>query len=333
MTALPRFVAAGEALTDLLTTGPGAWTSQTGGSTWNVARVVARLGVDSAFAGAVSRDVFGDELAAANGAAGLDGRFLQQVDRPPLLAVVHERHPPRYFFIGTDSADLHFDPRRLPAGWQEHAAWVHFGGISLARAPLAGTLVALARELKRHGTKISYDPNFRALMDEGYDATLREMVALADVVKVSDEDLRGLFRHDDQDAAFAALRALNPAATYLYTRGGDGAHLIRPDGVWRAAAPRVDVVDTVGAGDASIGALLYSLMTWPERTGGSHLRFAVAAGTCACRVAGAQPPALDAVLALADAIAVRREEALDFPASCQQYLGTIHADDKPRTAQ
>jgi len=309
MTALPRFVAAGEALTDLLATSPGTWTSQPDGSTWNVARVVARLGIASAFAGAVSRDVFGLELATANAAADLDGRFLQQVDRPPLLAVVHERHPPRYFFIGTDSADLHFDPRLLPAGWQEQAAWVHFGGISLARAPLAGTLVALARELKRHGTKISYDPNYRALMDEGYDATLREMVALADVVKVSDEDLRGLFRHDDLDAAFAALRALNPAATYLYTQGGDGAHLIRPDGVWHAAAPSVDVVDTVGAGDASIGALLYSLMTWPERDGASHLRVAVAAGTAACRVAGAQPPALDAVLALADAIAVQREEA------------------------
>jgi fructokinase len=309
MTGLPRFVAAGEALTDLLTTGPGTWESRTGGSTWNVARVVARLGIPSAFAGAVSRDVFGNELAAANAAAGLDDRFLQQVDHPPLLAVVHELHPPRYFFVGTDSADLHFDPRRLPAGWQDGAAWVHFGGISLARAPLADTLVGLAQDLKRHGAKISYDPNFRALMDEGYDATLRAMTAVADVVKVSDEDLRGLFRHDDVDAAFAALRALNPAATYLYTRGGDGAHLVRPDGVWRAAAPRVAVVDTVGAGDASIGALLYSLMTWPERAGGSHLRFAVAAGTCACRLAGAQPPALDAVLALADVIAVQREEA------------------------
>jgi fructokinase len=309
MNALPRFVAAGEALTDLLTTGPGTWTSQTGGSTWNVARVVARLGIPSAFAGAVSRDVFGAELAAANGAAGLDDRFLQQVDRPPLLAVVHERHPPRYFFVGADSAGLHFDPDRLPVGWQESAAWVHFGGISLARAPLAGTLVALARDLKLRGTKLSYDPNFRALMDEGYDATLRTMVGLADVVKVSDEDLRGLFRHADTGAAFAALRAMNPAATYLFTRGGDGAHLVRPDGTWHAAAPRVDVVDTVGAGDASIGALLYSLMTWPERAGGSHLRVAVAAGTAACKVAGAQPPALADVLALADAIAVQRKEA------------------------
>jgi fructokinase len=298
MSSLPRFVAAGEALTDLLATGPGTWTSQVGGSTWNVGRVLARLGIPSAFAGAVSRDVFGAELAAANAAAGLDGRFLQQLDRPPLLAVVHQTRPPRYFFIGTDSADLHFEAGLLPAGWQGAAEWVHFGGISLARAPLAGKLLALARELKDNGVKISYDPNFRALMDEHYDPTLRAMAALADVIKVSDEDLCGLFRHDDADRAFATLRAMNPGATYLYTRGEHGARLFRDGAAWEAPAPSIDVIDTVGAGDASIGALLYSLMTWPAHDGGEHLRFAVAAGAAACLSAGANPPALAQVLAL-----------------------------------
>ena len=60
----PAFVSAGEALTDMLRTGADEWSSQVGGSTWNVARVMARLGVPSAFAGAVSLDVFGDALAA-----------------------------------------------------------------------------------------------------------------------------------------------------------------------------------------------------------------------------------------------------------------------------
>jgi hypothetical protein len=83
MNVLPRFVSAGEALTDLLTTGPATWSAHVGGSTWNVARVMARLGLGSGFAGAVSRDVFGAELVAANTAAQLDPRFLQQVD--PLL--------------------------------------------------------------------------------------------------------------------------------------------------------------------------------------------------------------------------------------------------------
>lgn len=292
MTALPSFVAAGEALTDLLTEGGDRWSSHTGGSTWNVARAMARLGVPSAFAGAVSTDIFGEALRTANNAAGLDARFMQQVAHAPLLAVVHSRTPPQYFFIGDDSADLHFDASLLPQGWQDSVARVHFGGISLAREPLAGKLIALARELKERGVAISYDPNFRAIMDQRYDATLQSMTALADVIKVSDEDLLGLFRCEDADAAFARLRAMNPDATYLYTLGAAGARLIRGDSEWRASPPPIDVVDTVGAGDASMAGLIYSLMARPDAGGGEHLRFAVAAGAAACAAAGAAPPSL-----------------------------------------
>jgi fructokinase len=297
---LPTFVAAGEALTDMIRIGQDNWRSLVGGSTWNVGRVVARLGIPSAFAGAVSRDVFGNALAGANREAGLDMRFLQQVDKSPLLAIVHELSPPRYFFVGDDSADLHFDAAQLPAGWQAQARWVHFGGISLARHPLSGKLVALAEELKAQGVSISYDPNFRALMDERYDPVLRRMAALADVIKVSDEDLCGLYRCTDPEPAFNALRTLNPQATYLYTRGADGASLHRPDGVWRQRAPRITVVDTVGAGDASIGGLLYSFMRMPDATPQQRLRFAVASGAAACLAPGASPPALALVQALFD---------------------------------
>ena len=298
MSALPAFVSAGEALTDLLRTGDAAWRSQVGGSTWNVARVVARLGLPSAFAGAVSRDTFGAALAAASEVAELDGRFLQQVDRSPLLAIVHELEPPRYFFVGDDSADLHFDPALLPAGWQQAVRRVHFGGISLAREPLAGRLLAMAAELKERGVPVSYDPNFRALMDERYDATLARMTRLADVIKVSDEDLRGLFRTGDADGAFARLRDMNPDALFLYTRGAQGASLYHGPRHWRAAPPPIDVVDTVGAGDASMGALLYSLAAHPGEDGGVHLRVAVAAGAAACTHAGAAPPARAQVRAL-----------------------------------
>lgn len=301
----PAFVSAGEALTDMLRTGSDQWSSQVGGSTWNVARVMAKLGVPSAFAGAVSLDVFGDALAGANDAAGLDRRFLQRYARSPLLAIVHELHPPTYYFIGDDSADLHFDAAQLPAGWMQGAQWVHFGGISLAREPLAGKLVALAEELKAAGVKISYDPNFRVMMDERYDATLARMTALADVVKVSDEDLAGLFRHDDIDASFALLRSWNPQASFLYTRGAAGAALYRGQQVWQAAPPQIEVVDSVGAGDASIGGLLYSLMYRPGVDGGEHLRFAVAAGAGACLAAGGSPPSVELVESLAERTVVR----------------------------
>ncbi|HEX8611587.1 MAG TPA: carbohydrate kinase [Telluria sp.] len=295
----PMFVAAGEALTDMIAEpGQQHWRSQVGGSTWNVARVMARLGVPSAFAGAVSCDVFGDQLWDASVAAGLDVRFVQREARSPLLAIVWQTDPPSYFFVGDDSADLHFNAARLPDGWRAHCKWVHFGGISLAREPLAGKLLELAASLKAGGVKISYDPNFRALMDQRYDATLQRMTALADVIKVSDEDLAGLFRTSDLETAFATLRGWNPGATCLYTRGAQGASLHIGADSWHAAPPRITVVDSVGAGDASIGALAWSFLHEPQRAPLDHLRFAVAAGAAACQSAGAAPPSLAAIAAL-----------------------------------
>ncbi|AVR97778.1 carbohydrate kinase family protein [Pseudoduganella armeniaca] len=298
--AYPEFVAAGEALTDLIVADPTQqrWLSVTGGSTWNVARTMARLGLPSAFAGAISRDVFGDALWRATEAAGLDTRFTQRLDKAPLLAVVHRLDPPAYFFVGDDSADLHFDAARLPPGWQAHCRWLHFGGISLAREPLAGKLLALARQAKEAGIGISYDPNYRQLMDERYDATLQAMTALADVVKVSEEDLVGLFRHADTAAAFERLRSFNPAARYLYTRGAAGASLHVGDESWHMPAPVVAVADTVGAGDASIAAFVHSLLREPGRTPLQHLQCAVAAGAAACLGAGATPPTLEQIAQL-----------------------------------
>ena len=179
-----------------------------------------------------------------------------------------------------------------------HCKWVHFGGISLAREPLAGKLVALAEQLKQQGVRISFDPNYRLLMDERYDATLARMTALADVIKVSEEDLAGLFRSDDIEAGFATLRAWNPGATYLYTKGADGAELHIGDDRWQLPAPRIEVVDSVGAGDASIAALAYSMLHHPHYGPLQHLRFAVAAGAAACLAAGAAPPSLAAIEAL-----------------------------------
>jgi len=293
----PVFVAAGEALTDMIVADANAtrWISQVGGSTWNVARAMARLGTPTGFAGAVSRDVFGDQLWQASEAAGLDLRLLQRFDKSPLLAIVHRIDPPSYFFVGDDSADLHFDAAALPEGWRAPLRWAHFGGISLAREPLAGNLVALAESLKAQGVRISYDPNFRALMDERYDPTLRRMTLLADVIKVSEEDLVGLLRTQDADAAFATLRAWNPEASYLYTKGAQGASLHTPDGSWTMPAPRIEPVDTVGAGDASMAALAWSMLHRQDAGGLDHLRFAVAAGAAACLAAGATPPSLDAI--------------------------------------
>lgn len=294
----PRFVSLGEALTDFIRTGADTWLSRPGGSDWNVARVVATLGIPSAFAGAVSADRFGDELARLGGEAGLDPRFLQRVGKAPLLAMVHETSPPQYFFVGSDSADLAFQPSLLPDGWMARAEWLHFGCISLAREPLAGKLLRTLDAAKAAGRKISFDPNYRNIMTAAFDSTLRRVAERADVIKVSDEDLRGLFRTADVAEGFARLRELNPAAPILLTRGAEGAEMHVGADVLRQAPPRIDVVDTVGAGDASAGGLLYSFMTRPAADARSHLKFAVAAGTAACLSAGAGPPTLATVESL-----------------------------------
>lgn len=296
-TEFPLFVSAGDILTDLVRTGASQWLSRPGGAGWNVARAVARLGLPSACAGSLGIDNFSDELWAASVAAGLDMRFMQRVERPPLLAIVHQTHPPAYFFMGENGADLAFDPSRLPQGWMNHARWAHFGCISLVRQPLGDTLATLAAQLREHGVKISFDPNYRNLMAHGYEPTLRKMAALADLIKVSDEDLNLLFKTSEAEA-LAELRAMNPKATVLVTRGSATATLIEGHTIIEAQPPRVEVADTVGAGDASIGGLLFSLMTAPQRTGQEHLAFALAAGAAACRHAGAHSPSLDEVVAL-----------------------------------
>ncbi|MGS0743944.1 carbohydrate kinase family protein [Glaciimonas sp. GG7] len=306
----PLFISAGEALTDMIRTDGDLWVSKTGGGIWNVARAMASLGASTGFAGAISEDWFGDALFAASREAGLDLRFLQRAARPPLLAIVFETAPPQYNFIGDNAADLAFDPALLPAGWQKAAKWAHFGGISLTRAPLAEKLIALAEELKEAGVQISYDPNFRNVMTPEYDPVLKRMAQLADVIKVSDEDLCGLFRTDDQHAALATLRGFNPAAAILLTLGEQGAAMLVGDREWHVKPPVLEIVDTVGAGDAGIAGLIYALMQESQQTSPTlseidwlhHLRFSVACGSAACLNVGAKPPQLAQVMALINSI-------------------------------
>lgn len=288
---LPRLVVFGEALTDLLREPGGErWLARPGGSPWNVARVAARLGVPTGFAGAVSRDLFGDALRRRSAEAGLDLRFLQQVARSPLLAFVTETAPPAYFFVGDDSADLHFDPGALPAGWLEAAEAVHFGSISLAREPLAGRLLALAARCRSAGRHLTFDPNHRSAMGAEYAATLERMVRLAHTVQCSNEDLTHLFPGLGVADALDRLRCWNPTGHLLYTRGADGLELHGPDGARRQPAFRVAVVDTVGAGDACMGGWVASRLLRPDAAPADHLAFAAATAAVACRHAGAYAP-------------------------------------------
>jgi len=293
-----RLVVFGEALTDFIREDAHRWRAVAGGSPWNVARTAARLGLPTGHAGAVSRDLFGDELLRLGREAGLDPRFTQQANRSPLLAMVWSKDPPSYFFVGDDSADLHLDLDALPAGWLEAAEIVHFGSISLARPPLAGRLVALAERVHAAGRRVSYDPNYRTLMQEGYRPTLERMARIADLIKVSDEDLAGLFPGLPPAAALQELRALAPRAAILLTHGPAGMRLLTPGReVFQPAFP-VRVVDTVGAGDASMGGWIASLLLAPAAAPEAQVAFAAATAAVVCERSGAYAPTLDEVQAM-----------------------------------
>ena len=298
---LPRFVSFGEALTDLLPLPgtPSHWRSACGGAPWNVAMAMSALGTLSAFGGAVSNDVFGRAIWRASADAHLDMRFIQQVSFAPLLAVLESVHPPRYAFIGENSADLHFRPAGLPKGWLSAVRWAYFGGLSLAREPLATRLLDLALRVKSAGKKICYDPNFRLSMDSNYDETLQRMCKLADVIKVSEEDLQGLFRAADPRVGLGQIAVWNPKAWMLLTRGAGPATLYRGLQSWSAQPPKVKVDDTIGAGDAAMAGLVHSLMSEPEAAPERHLAWAVAAGAGACTAPGASPPSEALVATLA----------------------------------
>lgn len=287
----PRYVVFGEALTDMIRQDDGTWHSHPGGSCWNVARVGARLGLHTGYAGAVSNDAFGDEIAAAGAQAGLDERFLQRADAPPFIAMVTSRHPPRYVFLGENSADLQFQPAGLPEGWLADAEVIHLGSLSLVRQPLAQRLVEQAVLARRAGRRIAFDPNFRNEMrDPSYQATFRQVASIASYIKVSDEDLEGLFPGHSADEALAALRALAPGAEILLTRGAEGLCLISAGRVLDAPACRVRVADTVGCGDASMAGWISGMLLYPDMPAPRQLARIAAVAAVAAMHAGPYAP-------------------------------------------
>lgn len=292
-----ELVVFGEALTDFIPQAGGRWSALPGGACWNVARVGARLGTAAAYAGCISNDVFGQELRTLTQAAGLDMRYLQQAAKPPLLAIVTSTSPPNYAFVGDDSADLYFDPAKLPEGWMDHARILHFGCISLTREPLASRLLAIAAEGARQGKRIAFDPNWRKPMDHpDYRVLMHKLLALSHYVKVSDEDLEKMFPRDPQ--ALATLKSLAPQAQILLTRGAGGMSWIDGEQVVEQPAYPVAVADTVGCGDAAMGGWLASLLRQPGAPRQMHLQCAAAAAALSAARTGAYAATWDEVQAL-----------------------------------
>jgi fructokinase len=291
-------VTCGEALVDFVALpssepragGGRAFLELLGGSPYNVARGVGRLGSPAGFAGAISTDFFGDELVAGLADCGVTLDRVQRLDRPTTLSFVRlDGGGPSYAFYSAESADRHFsaDPDVLLAG----LGALHVGSNSLVLEPAATAFERLAAAAAARGALVSLDPNVRPRLvadRRSYLERLDRLVRIAGIVKLSDEDLD--FIEPGAAPGGAAERLLGAgAALVVVTSGAGGARAWTASGTASVVAPEVDVVDTIGAGDGFTAGLLARL--------DEHGRLSRAA------IAALSPGDLDALLRFAAAVA------------------------------
>lgn len=301
MTPKPILVA-GYALIDLVHRPTGAQAA-TGGSPFNVALALARLGAPVRFLGAFGRDAHGLALRRALANAGADLSLAIDSDKP--TPVVHvepdETGSPRYRFALAGSA---FEtPLVWPDGAAAPAIHLHAGSTTaLDDINGPGMLEALGRARGRMST--SFDPNLRPALLGPRDEVARrveERVRLADIVKASEEDLAWLHPGRTPDSIAEEWARTGPRLVVL-TRGADGASAWAGGARLDTAGLPVKVLDTVGAGDTFMAALLHGMMgdgalgssatPIPQPALRTWLDLANSAAALVCTRAGCDPPTL-----------------------------------------
>jgi fructokinase len=255
---------AGECLIDMLprttTDGSAAYQPFVGGSVFNTSNAIGRLGQRVGFFSGISTDFFGEMLMDTLRASSVDTRFAARADRPTTLAFVRlVDGQASYLFYDENSAGRMLTERDIPKITDEIDT-LFFGCISLAVEPCAATYETLM--MREGGSRITMiDPNIRAgfIQDETtYRARLSRMIEAADIVKVSDEDLIWLMGNGDLAEKAEAMRATGPSVVFV-TEGARGVTAYSAHGAQFVPAVKVDVVDTVGAGDTFGGGLLTGL--------------------------------------------------------------------------
>jgi len=302
-------VVCGEALIDLVpaaagtTAGTGAFQAHPGGSPANVAVGLGRLGVDVSLLARVAADAFGRRLREhlAASMVGLD--LIAESADPTTLAVVSgAADAAEYDFYIEGCADGGWSVGGLPADLPAGAALHVSGSLALPVESMAATFEALLlRERPRR--VIAFDPNVRPLLIRDPDAIrarLTGWLGLADIVKVSSEDLGWVAPGRPVEAVAREWREMGPSVVVV-TRGGEGVHAVGPAGAVDLPAEPIKIVDTVGAGDSFMSGLLAALhdgnrLHRPELAGLSAdeligaLRYAARVAAITCGRAGADPP-------------------------------------------
>jgi fructokinase len=310
-------VIAGEALIDLVAGDGAVLHAHPGGGPFNVARTIGRLERPVAYLGALSDDAFGERLRAQLAQDGVELSLVAATTLPTTLALAQigaDGSAGYRFYTAATSTTALTAPQALGA-LTRAPAMVLLGGLALVLDPVGGALEIAVEKLSPE-VLVALDPNCRpAAVDDpdAYRARIHRILRRTDLVKASEEDLAYLFpdrspldsaRQLLADARTAPGRRQDPAgatrgpSAVVVTRGAEGAIVMASTGAVTVPAPAVDVVDTIGAGDAFAGGLL---AWWDEHGFGraelSQLtlltdaaRSASLTAALTCTRAGASPP-------------------------------------------
>ncbi|MEU9096259.1 carbohydrate kinase [Streptomyces sp. NPDC048361] len=293
-------VVAGESLIDLVPQHPGdplgPLSPRPGGGPYNTAVALGRLGARVAFCSRVSTDGFGEALLGGLAAAGVDTSLVQRGPEPTTLTVaaVGLDGSAGYGFYADGTADRLFE---LPPQLPPQATALSLGTCSLVLEPGASAYEALLRRESGRGLLTLLDPNIRPPLipdADAYRARFRSWLPYVSLLKLSEEDAAWL------GGTVEEWLEMGPRAVVV-TRGAAGLSVHTAQGATYAVpAERVEIVDTIGAGDTVNAALLRHVPTasalpaadWPR-----VLRYAARAGALTCARRGAQPPTAEEVRA------------------------------------
>ena len=255
---------AGEALVDFVPAGTdGVFRAAPGGSPANVAVGLARQEVPTRLLARIADDLLGHRLRAHLDGNGVDLSFAVRAAEPTSLAIVAVGRDGvvEYDFRVEGTADWQWRDHELDGALDGEVVALHAGSLALTMAPGADVLQRLLAEARRELT-VSYDPNCRPLLMGSPDAVrgrIEALVALADVVKASADDLAWLLPGRAPEQVAEAWLAKGPAMVVITLGPAGLLAATRQAGVLRRPGRAVKVVDTVGAGDACMAALLAGL--------------------------------------------------------------------------
>ena len=244
----------GESIVDVVERPDGTRKEHAGGSPANVAAGLGRLGLDVTLATSIGDDSYGALMRDHLAACGVEVTGASNHPGSTASAVARLDHDG----AATYDFDISWDPG--PIAVPDGITAVHSGSIAATVPPGADEVESLIRRLASTAL-VSFDPNLRpALVPDRTEVVARveRFVALADVVKVSDEDLAWLHPDETADAVVTRWLESGPAIVVL-TRGGDGSMALTRSGRVDRPAEPTTVVDTVGAGDSYMAGLLAGL--------------------------------------------------------------------------